>query len=95
MNSNDPDEAALAEGVRMGLHPIQIICDEPDAKVNAPQGTSFLALVAFVPRVGEMVQLWDGQMAKVTGVYYQSVKMPGTNVIRLVPTVYTVRNPKR
>jgi hypothetical protein len=95
MMLNDPDEVALAEGVRMGLHPIQIICDEPDAKVGEPQGISFLALVAFVPRVGEMVQLPDGKMATVTGVYYQAVQTPGAKVVRLVPTVYTVRNQKR
>lgn len=92
---NDPDEAALAEGVRQGLHPVQVICDEPGAKVGEPEGRSFLALSAFVPRVGEMVQLEDGSLGRVTGVFYQAVKTPGARVVRLVPTVYAVRSPKR
>lgn len=47
------------------LHPVNIICDEPNACVGDNVGVSFLALVSSISRGGDEIKLEDGRSCEV------------------------------
>ena len=82
-----PEILALAK--REGLHPINVICEEPGAKVGDHTGVSFIGFVEFVPRIGDEIQLDDGGYCRVKRVVF---KITGDSELRmLVPNVAAVR----
>jgi len=97
MLSYDPDEKpeldpdAVEEGIRLQMHPINVTCDEPDAKVGDPSGVSFIAFAPFIPREGEGIQLEDGESCQVKRVIYKLSRRPGSKMVMMVPNVYAVR----
>jgi hypothetical protein len=100
MFSYDPDRvpnidpAVLRQGLDMGLHPVQIICEEKEnAKPGDQTGVSFIAFVPFVPRIGEDVKLEDGKVCRVRAVYYRVVTNPDSRMITLVPNVVAILKP--
>lgn len=97
MINYDPDKAAeldeetLEEGLRLGLTPVHIICDEANAKVGDPVGVSFYAFVEFVPRIGERIKLEDGTSCQVVMVIHKVSRAPDLKPIRLIPNVVAKR----
>jgi hypothetical protein len=97
MISYDPDRIpefdpeATEQAMEWGLHPIQVICDEPGAKVGDPAGVSFFAFARFVPRVGEKITLEDGAVCQVKNVHYKVAPHPGTKVRELMANVSAIR----
>jgi hypothetical protein len=93
--SDDPDRAPKATPAEldaaesMRMHHIAVICDEPNAVVGDAATVSFLAIGAFIPRVGERVVLEDGTACDVQQVLYKAVTKEG--ITMLVPTVCAVR----
>ena len=85
----------LLDAQDWGLHPVHILCDEPDAAVGDESGVSFWALVASVPRQGDRIDLEDGGTCEVQRVAFKvSCKRDGTGKIAsiiLIPNVYAVR----
>lgn len=75
-----------------GLHPVQLICEEPNAKVGDHTGVTCLVLVSFVPRVGERVYLEDKTVCEVDFVRHSFVTVrdhDGTaKYVMLVPIVH-------
>jgi len=83
----------------MGMHVVTIICEEPGARVGDYTGVSFLAVLPFVPRIGEDILLQDGKRCKVGRVVHkifttdEGVVTSGTNVIAyLVPPNQSTSN---
>lgn len=97
----DPDSRPemSEEGWRMaremGVHPVQIICDEPNAKVGDPSGVTCMALVSCVPRVGEQLWLEDKSACVVDVVRHNFVTVRGADgsakYVMLVPVVHAVK----
>ena len=79
------DPQALAEGKRLGLIPIQVVCDERTAKVGDIGGVSFFAFVKFIPRIGETLLLEDGKTCRVYDVIHKVVTTG--KFTRLIPVV--------
>ena len=86
--------AAMKEAMALGLHPIHVICDETGAKVGDQRGMSFIAMVAFVPQVGDRVLLERDRVCDVKRVLYKVGKRLDdkgkVEIITLVPNVYAV-----
>lgn len=93
--NRDPDgkpdlDPIIAERMsKLGLFPIAVICDEPDAKVGDEGSVSFWCFVNTIPRVGENVQLHDGTMCIVDAVAHKIVSFDGG--FSFVPNVCCVR----
>jgi hypothetical protein len=85
----DPETLGQAKG--LGLHPIHVICDEPNSQVGDHTGVSFVAFSEFLPRVGDSIDLEDGTVCEVRRVYHKLARNPETNYIMLVPNVFAVR----
>jgi hypothetical protein len=85
------DIAACAEAQEIGLHPINIICDEPNAKEGDNTGVSFIAFVNDIPRIGERIKLEDNKTCEVKRVYYKLAHIPLRKVVVLVPNIYAIR----
>jgi hypothetical protein len=85
------DPTLRADALRQGLHAIHVVCNEPDVKVSDQTGVSFLAFVPFVPRVGENIQLEDGNLCRVEAVWYKAVTDEGWTT--LMPNVFAFRIP--
>lgn len=66
-----PDTFRTAEEMRM--HVVNVMCFDPHTKKD---GVSFVAVVPFVPRIGETIILQDERLAKVANVYYKVVPLP-------------------
>jgi len=93
----DPDgkpnfsDEMLKDAERCRLHPVNVICDEPNACVGDETGISFIALVPFIPREGDRIHLEDGRSCEVKRICHKVVV--GRNSegqaksIRLVPNV--------
>jgi hypothetical protein len=75
----------------LDLFPIQIICDEPNAKVGDQAGQSFIAFCSAIPRIGEKLILEDGASWLVKDVIYKVATHQATQMVRLYPNVYAVR----
>lgn len=96
----DPDarpqvtEEMLRDAKELGLHPINVICDEQGAKVGDQSGLSFIALVPSVPRQGDRIGLEDGRTCEVQRVYFKVVSRRDDtgkiSSIILVPSVYAI-----
>jgi hypothetical protein len=89
--SPSPDDEAFRAAARAGATMLQVVCDEPDARVGEHVGVSFAAMVYSIPRVGEHIQLEDGGFCKVKRVIHKTGRIGG--VIAMQPTVYAVRVP--
>jgi hypothetical protein len=85
------DPEALARARHLGLHPIHIICDEPGAKPGEHTAVTFLAFVAFVPQVGEIIKLEDGKSCQVHKVVHKQLKDHASGLISLTPNVHAVQ----
>lgn len=76
MLNYDPDATSqvspeeFERGLALGFHPINVICDEPDAKYGDHTGVSFIAFGPFVPRVGDQIKIQDGKLCTVTKVCF-------------------------
>jgi hypothetical protein len=94
MLSYDPDVAprvdpeALEEALEMGLEPVSVICDEPNAKAGDPS-VSFIAFVKYIPRAGDKITLEDGKLCQVKNIHYKLNRM-SSKVVVLFPTIYAV-----
>ena len=81
----DPDEIPnitnemLEDAKQFGLHPVVIICDEPNSQVGDERGVSFAALVSFIPRQGDRIVLEDKRTCEVRRVYYKVVLRKSAN----------------
>ena len=78
----------IDQAKRNGLHIIHILCDEPGSQVGDQTSVTFLAAVAFVPRVGDFIRLEDGGSCQVDKVIHVvttkgEYKGLGTNVYAL------------
>jgi hypothetical protein len=87
-----PDLHRLARELRM--HIVNVVCDVPGAKVGDPEGVSFAALTPHLPRVGEMIELEDGNICEVREVYHKVVSQD-FGCITLFANVGAVRVKKR
>lgn len=91
------DEMARLAAER-GIHPVHVICDEPNAKVGDAGGVSFMALVSFIPRAGDRIVLEDGRRCEVRRVVYKVVTEKNAagkaQCINLVPNVVAVLSEK-
>jgi hypothetical protein len=97
MLNYDPDDkpkldtAMLMEAREFGLHPVNVICDEPDARVGHHGGVSFIAFAAFAPQVGDRIEIQDGKLCEVKRAYYKVSQIGKTAMFSLVPNLYAVR----
>lgn len=79
--SYDPDAVPdlpiefLKGADRMRMKVVQVICDEPGAKVGDATGVSFFLAVHFVPRIGDRIGLQDGKTCQVIRVFHRIVPM--------------------
>jgi hypothetical protein len=62
----DPEMSRIAR--KLGMFPINVICNEPDAQPGDHTGVSFFAFVDVVPRIGERIVLQDGKKITVTNI---------------------------
>ena len=95
--NRDPDgrpevTPAMARRARdMGYHIVNVMCEEPGAKVGDETGISFLALVPFLPRAGDRIALENGRSCQVVRAYFKVTKTVGADgaadSILLVPNV--------
>jgi hypothetical protein len=103
--NHDPDgkptvtEAMARRAKESGFHIINVICDEPGAKVGDPGGISFLAIVPFIPRKGEFIVLDKGRRCAVDRIEFRVIKFKddegGMDSISLFPNVIAVLMEKR
>ncbi len=84
------DTQTLMEAREMGLHPVNVICDEPNSQVGDNTGVSIVAFVSHIPRCGERITLQDSKTCEVKRVYYKVSRVPQSKIILLVPTVFAV-----
>lgn len=77
--------------ISLGLAPIAVICDEPDAQPGDETGVSFIAYVSFVPRNGDRVVTQDKKSCVVRRVYHQVNTDPRTGFVMMTPNVYASR----
>lgn len=82
---------ALARAIKLHLTPVNIICNEPDAKVGDSTGVSFIAYVDYVPRIGERIVLQDETTCEVRMVYHKVVLEPETQMISAMINIAAVR----
>lgn len=77
-----------------GLQPVNVICDEPGARVGDLVGVGFLALAAFLPRAGDRILLQDGRPCEVRRVSFKVTHLQdGNGAARsavLFPNIYAV-----
>ena len=82
----------LEEAERCRLHPVNVICDEPNACVGDASGISFIALVSFIPREGDRINLEDGRACEVKRIFHKVVAIKNSEgqakSILLMPNVY-------
>ena len=82
------------------MHPVHVVCDEPNAPVGDAAGISFIALVPFIPREGDRIGLEDGRTCEVKRVYHKVVARRNpegqAKSIQLIPNVvaYLIRDEK-
>jgi hypothetical protein len=81
----DPESSRIAR--QLGMFPINVICDEPDAQPGDHTGVGFMAFVDVVPRIGERITLQDGNKFTVTNIYHRVVKDPDSDFITMMPNV--------
>src|SRR4051812_31451166 len=97
--SYDPDKHpelsndAVKDAESLNMQIVNVICDEPGAKVGDNTGVAFLSITPFVPRIGERIKLEDGTMCEVKMVFHRVSRLPDTKTTALVPTVLAVRLP--
>jgi len=97
MISYDPDKVpsldkeAMAEGLKDGRRLINIICDDPGAKVGDASGVSFYIFSEFLPRTGEVIQLEDKTFCQVHSVRWKVWRVPGSKATMMSPNIYAVR----
>lgn len=97
MLNYDPDGApsidpvAVSEARKLGLTPVHIICDEPEAEVGDDGAVSFFGFVTFVPRKGELIELEDGKLCRVKDVIHKAVAAKEFDAVVLMPNIYAVR----
>ncbi|MCH8823212.1 MAG: hypothetical protein IH984_06845 [Planctomycetes bacterium] len=97
----DPDakpevtKEMLEEAEELRLQLVNVICDEQGAKVGDPDGVTFIALVPFLPRTGDRIELQDGNMCEVKRTYFRVVQSNSDSgqimSIKLHPTVVAHR----
>lgn len=95
--THDPDERPeltpelLERARRLGASPVNIICDEPGAKVGDPGGVTFLSLAWFIPRVGDRIELEGGKICEVKQILFAVSKVVGAEgeaeAILLMPNI--------
>lgn len=102
MANYDPDTKASVdprqaeEARQFGLQPVNVICDEPGAKVGDHTGVSFIAFVPSVPSQGDRIVLEDRTACDVVRVIWKVSRPPGEALVMLVPNVIAVRvSPER
>lgn len=54
----DPEALALAH--KLGLRPVQVVCEKPEPGGKESFRGSFIAFVHFLPQIGERLILGDG-----------------------------------
>lgn len=54
------------DALKLGLFPVQILCDDPDSVEGDALGVSFVAFVNAIPREGDLIALEDQTVCKVT-----------------------------
>src|SRR5262249_30078170 len=87
----DFDPQATDEATRLGLTPINVVCDEVGRQPGDQGGVSFTAFVSFVPRIGDRIILQDGTMCEVRRVYHKVAKAPGSTFFTMVANVAAIR----
>src|SRR5262245_12442188 len=95
--NRDPDgkpqvtEAMLQRARELRYHLVNVICDEPGAKVGDHTCISFIALVPFLPRSGDRITLENGRTCEVRTAYFKVVKaeddVGSADAILLMPNV--------
>ncbi|HWE95765.1 MAG TPA: hypothetical protein VG269_17505 [Tepidisphaeraceae bacterium] len=99
MRPNDPsrvesfDLRQLAEGKKLGLQPLHVICYDHEMNRGTSEGVSLIVFVRFVPRVGESICLEDGTLCEVEEVYHKARRLPN-KLVELVATVGAFRIPR-
>lgn len=89
------DRDAVERGLALGLRPLNVICDEPGAKVGDSTSVSFVVFVEYLPRPGDRLELEDGNVCEVQRVYHKLTRVADENVPCLVPNVFEqARNPE-
>ena len=98
--NRDPDglpmltDTMCRHAKELGLHIVQIICDEDRAEIGDQTGVSFFALVSFIPRQGDRIKLDDGRTCEVEKVYFKIARHKDRNgkdeSLMLMPNVYAL-----
>jgi len=93
----DPDgkpdltDEMIRDAEQFGLRIVNVICDEPGARVGDATGISFLALVHFIPSRGDFIDLEDGRSCEVKYVRHKVAPLRDSGgrirTINLVPNV--------
>lgn len=90
-----PSEEELACARENGLHLVQIMCDEPEAKVGDHTGMTCIALASFIPRPGDKIDLEDKTTCVVRSVRHNVVTKRNSDgsakCVVLYPIVVAVR----
>ena len=92
----DVSSEAKKMAVASGLMPVNVLCNEPEARVGDHTGVTFVAFVNALPRIGERIELQDGTRCEVYGVLHKVVKDTESDFITLMPNVLARRiSPER
>lgn len=100
MISYDSDRAPEGSGQLLelakvlGQQLVNVICDEPGARVGDAGGVSFLAITPGVPSKGDRIELQDGRRCEVVRVLYKVTSIGGMQgkpeAFALVPNVLAI-----
>jgi hypothetical protein len=89
--SPDWDPKAMQLARQIGMIPFDVTCNEPDAKPDDHTGVQFNVFAYAVPRIGELITLQDGTVARVTDVIHKVAKPPDGPFTALMAHVIACR----
>lgn len=100
MTTYDPDkrpevtDEQLEQAEAMGFQIVNVLCDEPEAKVGDQTGVAFLVATPFIPRPGDYIRLEDGGKCQVQRVDHVVLSNPNAAMPVLAPNITAVRSTK-
>src|SRR5262245_24441460 len=90
-------ERIMETARQLGRQPVHGICDEPGTKADEPGGAATCVLSAFLPRVGDVLNLDDASVCTVTKVVFKTVTFADdgghARYATLAPFVHGTREP--